>query len=76
MKLDKDNTGVLFPNHKKTTEKHPNLTGMAKIDGLDYWASGWVNTDKNQQKYISMTFKLKESNASSVQKKIEDDIPF
>jgi len=76
MKLDKDNTGVLFPNHKKTTEKHPNLTGIAKIDGIEYWVSGWVNTDTKQQKYISMTFKPKESQTSKVQKKIDDDIPF
>lgn len=76
MKLEKDNTGVLFPNHKKKTEKHPNLTGIALIEGVEYWASGWVNTDKKEQKYISLSFKPKESKTSSVQKKIDDDIPF
>lgn len=76
MKLDKDNTGVLFPNKKKKTDKHPNLQGIALVNGIEYWASAWVNIDKKAQKYISISFKPKESQTSTVQKKIEDDIPF
>jgi len=76
MKIDKDNSGLLFPNHKKTTEKHPNLKGTALIGGVEYWVSGWVNLDKNQQKYISLKFDIKGEGKSKVQKKLDDDIPF
>ena len=76
MNIDKDNSGLLFPNDKKETDKHPNLKGVAKIEGAEYWCSGWVNKDKNEKKYISLKFQPKEE-TSTVQKKLDDEeIPF
>lgn len=74
---NKDNTGVLFPNKRKETEKHPNLKGSALIEGNEYWLDAWVNTKKDTtEKYISLKFKLKEPGKSKTQKKLDDDIPF
>lgn len=80
---NKDNSGVLFPNRKKTSDKHPNLKGTALIEGVEYWVSGWVNKDSNQQKYISLKFQLKGEGKSKVQQKLDkankeldDNIPF
>ena len=76
----KDNTGVLFPNHKRKTDKHPNTTGSALIDGVEYWVKGWTNEAKQtKEKYIALKFEPKENQTGSVQKKLneeEGDIPF
>jgi len=80
----KDNTGVLFPNHNKETEKHPNLKGAALIGGVEYWMDAWVNLDRSQNKYISVKFKIKGQGKSKTQQKLDDekkqnpddDIPF
>ena len=55
----RDNSGSLFKNKKKTEEKHPNLTGQAKIDGVDYWLSGWTKETKDGDKWVSLSFKKK-----------------
>ena len=68
---DKDMSGVLFPQEKKT-DKHPNLTGNIVINNEKYYLSAWTNTAKSGKKYISLK-------ANAEQKKQEpqnDDIPF
>ena len=75
---NKDNSGVLFQNNKKTTDKQPGWKGSATIGGMEYWLAAWVNLDKKKNKYISLKFDLKEGQ-SEVQKKLdkdESDIPF
>ena len=37
-----DNSGAIFINDKKEREGHPDRTGQATIDGVDYWVSGWI----------------------------------
>ena len=33
--------GSLFPNDRKETDKHPDVTGKINLDGTLYWLSGW-----------------------------------
>jgi hypothetical protein len=56
-------SGSLFKNDKKETEKHPNMTGTALIDGVEYWVSGWTKEGTNG-KWISLAFKPKDKQAS------------
>lgn len=80
----KDNTGSLFPNKDKKTDNHPDRNGSVKIDGVEYWVSGWVKQDKNGNPWLSLAFKRKDSVAAKpapVQKAasrrdIDDEIPF
>lgn len=79
----KDNSGALFVNDKKETENHPDRKGSAKIGGVDYWVSGWVNESKNGTKYMSMKFTEKEeAKAIEAKQAVEapsddlDDLPF
>lgn len=60
-----DMTATLFKNKKKESEKHPDRTGTAKINGVDYWMSGWVKQTKDGEQFLSMAFKLKESKQES-----------
>lgn len=71
----KDNSGSLFKNDRKTTEQHPNATGSAKIAGIEYWVSAWTKKDKNGNPWQSLAFTLKEAQAAP-KPKIDDDIPY
>ena len=57
----KDNSGSLFRNQKKETDRHPNLTGSARINGVDYWVSCWSKPTKDgTDKWLSLAFKPKD----------------
>ena len=54
----KENTGSLFSNKKnKKTDKHPDYTGKALVDGKVKSLSAWINTAKSSGKqYLSLKF--------------------
>jgi hypothetical protein len=41
-----NNSGVLFKNDKKDTEKHPDYKGNIMVDGNEYWLSAWIKQGK------------------------------
>lgn len=57
--MSNDNSGALFANDKREKDTHPTHTGMATINGVDYWVSAWVK-EKNGRKYFSMAYKEKD----------------
>ena len=56
----RDNSGSLFKNDKKDSDKHPDRKGSAMIGGVHYWVSGWVKQDRNGQPWMSLSFQPKE----------------
>lgn len=87
----KDNTGSLFRNNRKESERHPDYNGSVRIDGHDLWISGWLKETKDGQKYFSLAFKRKDGTAArpdaakaferEVQKHfpdatLDDEVPF
>ena len=80
----KEGQGSLFPNKRKETESHPNLTGTILLGGVEHWISGWVNVTASGEKWISLSVKPKEAKAQKPAAKAqkpaadlsEDDIPF
>jgi len=56
----KDNSGALFKNERKESENHPDRTGTALIDGVEYWVSGWLKKSKDGEPYMSLAFKPKD----------------
>lgn len=56
----RDNSGSLFKNTRKESEKHPDYTGQIMVDGRTYWLSAWLKTDRNGGKFMSLAVKPKE----------------
>ncbi len=55
----KPNSGTLFPNDRKEKETHPDFKGSCKIDGVDYWVSGWKN-ERDGKHSLGMKFEPQE----------------
>ena len=79
----RDLSGALFKNKRKTTDRHPDYTGSALINGKEYQISSWLNTSKSGEKYMSLTFQERPtdqgnsspSNTTSFDD-FSDDVPF
>ncbi len=68
---NKNNSGALFKNKEKKTDKHPDYNGNIIINDTKYFLSAWVNESKNGLKYLKLI-------ASEEQKKpkTDNDLPF
>ena len=52
----KENTGVLFKNDFKKTEKQPHYKGSCFIKGEKMEISAWLNESKDGKKYMGLQF--------------------
>lgn len=60
MAYDNNFKGVFFKNDKKETDQHPDYTGSAQVDGVEYFMDAWINTADSGRKYMSVKFKPKQ----------------
>ena len=51
---DKDNSGVLFRNEKKQTDKQPDYTGTVTVMSEKWRLAGWIKKSKAGQTYLSL----------------------
>jgi hypothetical protein len=63
-----ENSGALFRNERKETERHPDHTGNAQIkcphcgEVTEFWLAAWVKQAKNGgRKFFSLAFTGKEA---------------
>ena len=56
MAENREMSGVLFRNRRKSQEKHPDYTGSCKIDGKVYYVSAWIKESAEGTKYFSMAY--------------------
>ncbi len=81
---DNTNSGVLFKNDRKESEKHPDYTGKINVNGEEFWLSAWIKTGQ-RGKFMSLSVRTKDNNAAAPAKAAagiaeppihDDDIPF
>ena len=83
MSYDDNNRGAIWGNDKKEKDTHPDFTGQAKIDGVEYWVSGWKRKPdaKPKSPALSFSFKPKEERQEAKTEPrggddFDQDIPF
>lgn len=78
----RDMSGSLFINKRKTTDRHPDRNGSCMINGVEYWVSGWINKTKVGDPWLSLSFTVKEEKPNTKPARdsnfddMDDDIPF
>jgi len=81
---DNTNSGVLFKNDKKESEKHPDYTGKVNMGGKEMRLAAWIKQGQ-KGKFMSLSlseFQVKEDAPKTIaeQKKEgsfnDDDLPF
>jgi uncharacterized protein (DUF736 family) len=82
MEYDTTNRGSLFKNDRKDDAKFPDYKGSINVDGTDYWLSAWIKISKDGNKFMSLSVKNKNADASLQPKKkvkqeeFDDSMPF
>jgi uncharacterized protein (DUF736 family) len=82
MEYDNNNRGSLFKNDRKDDAKFPDYKGSINVDGTDYWLSAWIKVSKDGNKFMSLSVKNKNADASLQPKKkvkqeeFDDSMPF
>lgn len=82
----KDLSGSMFTNSRKEKQTHPDFNGSIRIEGRDYWLSGWKKQGRSGE-WWSLAFKPKDGEAPPFRAKGSspapsskildgDDIPF
>jgi len=56
----KPDSGSVFPNDRKTEERHPDWRGDALIGGKLYWVSLWLNEGKSARPRWALRFTPKD----------------
>jgi hypothetical protein len=83
MTTERDNSGTVSRNNKKTEDRHPDIRGQCVIDGRAYWLAGW-RRENERGTYYSLNFTPKDGtpraqarHATKAPKDFPDDeIPF
>jgi uncharacterized protein (DUF736 family) len=80
---DNTNTGALFKNKDKKSEKHPDYRGTVNVGGTEYYLASWLKTSKAGEKYMSLSVTEKNENNTRTPPReqpksddFDDDLPF
>lgn len=74
MEFDNTNSGVLFKNQQKDTDKHPDYTGKINVNGKEFRLAAWIKEGK-AGKFMSLKVSELNQNGSAKKARDFDDIP-
>lgn len=58
---DNNNRGILSKNDRKTTDKHPDITGSVNVEGVEYFLDGWQKKRQSDGRpFYSLSVKRKD----------------
>jgi uncharacterized protein (DUF736 family) len=63
----KDMSVSLFKNEQKQTDRHPDYSGTATINGVEMFMDAWIKTADTGRKWMSFSFKAKEKQAKAAE---------
>ena len=64
---DNNNTGALFKNDKKQSDRHPDYNGSCEVNGVEMWISAWLKRSAAGNTFMSLSFNPKEVQANKSQ---------
>jgi hypothetical protein len=70
----KDLTGSLFKNTRKTADTHADYNGTATVDGREFYLDAWIK-EGAKGKYMSLRLKPKDHDKAT-SRTADRDIPF
>jgi len=75
MEYDNTNSGVLFVNDRKETDKQPDYTGRLNVEGKTYDLACWNKTSKRGNAFLSV--KISEPFRKEDKREVtEEEMPF
>ena len=54
--MNKDNSGALFKEEEKKSDKHPDYKGNCLVNWQKMYIAAWVNTAESGKRYMSLSF--------------------
>ena len=75
---NKTNTGVLFKNTNKTSEKHPDYKGKVNANGKEMDIAAWIKQGKNGS-FMSLSFSepyVSQEERKPIGDSMDSDLPF
>ena len=81
MEYDNTNSGAVWLNAEKLSEKHPDYKGKLNVGGEEYWLSGWKRREGDNPKAPIVRFKIEKKDMPRKVKEearppIDYDLPF
>lgn len=75
---------ALWKNDNRQSDRHPHYKGSATVNGVEYWASAWVNKSDNERApLMKISLNVKEQAPTKpappkvdVDFDLDDDLPF
>ena len=61
--MNKDNSGALFKEEEKKSEKHPDYKGNCLVNGQKMYIAAWINESQSGKKYMSLSFSAPSTDA-------------
>jgi len=59
--MKNDNEGAIWGNQKKQKDTHPDFTGNAVVDGVEYRVAAWKRKPNANPKAPSLKFKFEKT---------------
>ena len=72
--MKSDNEGAIWGNQKKQKDTHPDFTGNAVIDGVEYRVAAWKRRPNANPKAPSLKFKFERAQVDIEEQVNADDL--
>ena len=72
--MENNNRGAIWGNQKKQKETHPDFTGNAMIDGVEYRVAAWKRRPNANPKAPSLTFSFEKAQIAIEEQVHADDL--